>query len=192
MAAFAEGIRTRQHPVARVDHVVSSSGPWWVLPALNTISADQYHRALAGGVHPHFYAWRHLSPLVLGRKHTSYSLITGAASLAPVTGLNCVTQTALQGLLKVIRHESASLETVVNEILLHKIVVDHEAPKPHGELSNFDFARVFAALARAAVTDDAKAPRGTQIAITSVDDVHHLAEQFGAFSTFMFPSGGRD
>ncbi|KAI9034654.1 hypothetical protein DFJ74DRAFT_650112 [Hyaloraphidium curvatum] len=104
-AGAREAARKVQELLAgeKLDHVVSSSGPWWQVPSLAGMDPAKWREAMAANVDAHFYAYRFLIGLTKG----SFQIVNGAAKDGlPGIGLTGITANAVDGFARVAAHEA--------------------------------------------------------------------------------------
>lgn len=129
--------------VEKLDHVVSSSGPWWSVGSLYDLDPAIWGKAFQANLFSHFYAYRYLNPYV--RQDGSYVIVNGAAAVhLPQTGLTGICAYGLGGLCKVLMQEGLEAGIRVHELLLHLRVADRP---PNPGMKSEVFGEVFAAIA---------------------------------------------
>jgi NAD(P)-dependent dehydrogenase (short-subunit alcohol dehydrogenase family) len=159
-ASAAEQIRQL---TPTVDHVVSSSGPWWTVPKLNEMDPAVFTAAFSANVHAHFFAWRALS-LVTNR---TFMVVNGAAADSfPRSGLTGLTASTVKLLSSLMVLETPTTLRAV-EVYIAARVADNEGPHA---ISPSRFGAIFTAIAegRAAETSGSITVNGALLATLGI------------------------
>lgn len=171
---FSDAAKARQaadaimQEVKTLDHVVSSSGPWWRVNSLRDLDPAILEKAFRANLFSHFYAYRYLNSYV--RQDGSYVIVNGAAAAhLPQTGLTGICAHSLRGLCKVLMQEGLEEGIRVHELLLHLRVADRP---PNSGMTSVDFGEFFAAIA----ADKGGFAAGNTIEIKRKDQVTELMQ----------------
>ncbi|KAG9285229.1 hypothetical protein G9A89_002125 [Geosiphon pyriformis] len=149
----------REGRLPEPNHIVSSSGPWWFLPALHEVTFEKWGEAMKSNFNAHFVIYRNFVPFVLNKPNTSYTLVTGSAGLSEKTGVTGITQNCLYGLSKVVIHETSEKPIRFNELRISLRIEDDatfDKSVAAGQIQvnaeqNFasrEFGKIFTALAQ--------------------------------------------
>jgi 3-oxoacyl-[acyl-carrier protein] reductase len=129
--------------VGEIDHLVSSSGPWWDAGPLVQLDYETWRRAVRANVDAHFLVWRHFGSLMT--RAASYVIVNGQAARGlPESGLTGICANAVRGLAAVIMAEAKERGLRAHELMIG-IRVAEKPPAPG--MKSADFGRVFAAVA---------------------------------------------
>jgi NAD(P)-dependent dehydrogenase (short-subunit alcohol dehydrogenase family) len=137
----------------RLDHVVSSSGPWYKHAPTYEMPLDEFYKIQRSNFDAHFVIWHTFAPLLVDRPGSSYTVVTGMAGNAPgKSGLTGVFAASLFALSDLFISETASKPVRVNELRI-SVRVENDANyerlgKPSFAMSSSEFGAVFPALAR--------------------------------------------
>jgi NAD(P)-dependent dehydrogenase (short-subunit alcohol dehydrogenase family) len=153
--------------VGQIDHLVSSSGPWWDVGPLHQVEPEVWRSAMRANVDSHLYSYRYFSEMVA--PSGSYIIMNGAAAdFLPDSGLTGICAFTIRGLCKVLLYEGAGRGLRIHELLLRARVADGP---PNPGIKSEVFGVVFAAIASGKT--DYKA--GTTIEVNSEKDVRILS-----------------
>ncbi|RIA80544.1 hypothetical protein C1645_838511 [Glomus cerebriforme] len=121
LSKIADQIRDKTLP--EIDHVISSSGPWWKYDHLYDVTFEQWNEVMSANVNPHFITYRNFIPFLLNKPGSSYTLVTGASGLVDVignipSGITGISQCVLFGISRVARFETKDNAVRFNELLI--------------------------------------------------------------------------
>ncbi|CAB4479913.1 NAD(P)-binding protein [Rhizophagus irregularis] len=126
----------REKTLPEIDHVISSSGPWWKFDHLYDVTFEQWNEVMNANVTPHFVTYRNFIPLLLNKPGSSYTLITGASGLVDEigpekipSGITGISQTVLYGISRVARYETRNNAVRFNELLISYRIEDDDTYK---------------------------------------------------------------
>eukprot|EP00899_Mesostigma_viride_P007453 jgi/Mesvir1/16709/Mv15100-RA.1 len=123
-----------------LDHVISSSGPWWQLPSIKDASPAQVQQALAANIHSHLYVYTQFGNLA----KRSYQLVNGVALRGlPHTGITGACAHAVDGISKLF---SAELGRRFTQLLIVSSV-GHADMRGPSTMDPAKFGKVFVAIA---------------------------------------------
>jgi NAD(P)-dependent dehydrogenase (short-subunit alcohol dehydrogenase family) len=129
--------------VGEIDHLVSSSGPWWDAGPIYRLETRVWRAAFQANVDTHFFCFREFSRIM--NNGGSYVIMNGAAAdFLPKSGLTGICSFSVRGLCKVILAEGVELGFRIHELLLRLRVAD--GPPNPGMKSEL-FGELFAAIA---------------------------------------------
>lgn len=135
--------RTVSSEVGEIDHLVSSSGPWWDAGPIHELETSVWRSAFQANIDIHFYSFREFSRLM--KKGGSFIIMNGAAAdFLPNSGLTGICAFAVRGLCKVLLAEGLELGLRIHELLLRLRVADGP---PNPGMKSEVFGELFAAIA---------------------------------------------
>jgi len=114
----------REKTLPEIDHVISSTGPWWKYDHLYDVTFEQWNEVMNANVNPHFITYRNFIPFLLNKPGSSYTLVTGASGLIDEitenipSGITGLSQTVLYGISRVGRYETRNNAVRFNELLI--------------------------------------------------------------------------
>jgi NAD(P)-dependent dehydrogenase (short-subunit alcohol dehydrogenase family) len=153
--------------VGAIDHLVSSSGPWWDVGPLLDLDYETWRRAMRANLDSHFLIWRHFGGLMA--RGASYVIVNGHAALGlPDTGLTGICANAVHGLASVIMAEGKGRGLRSHELMIGVRVAD--GPPAPG-MPSAEFGRLFAAIAAGRTQHEA----GVMIDVADRGDFDSLA-----------------
>ncbi|KXS12105.1 NAD(P)-binding protein [Gonapodya prolifera JEL478] len=157
----------------KLDHVVSSSGPWWQAPNFDAIDYSLYRKAMDANYETHFVVYNAVAKYLLKRdSNPSYTVVTGMAADNLGTGITGLSQLFLRSLTQHLIFQTASTPLRVNELRIGvRVDMDQPGVEPSQEwqMKSSEFGRVFERIAMGSV-------KGEVVEAVKVEQVRALVD----------------
>eukprot|EP01120_Amphizonella_sp_Union-15-10_P017461 TRINITY_DN9698_c0_g1_i1.p1 TRINITY_DN9698_c0_g1~~TRINITY_DN9698_c0_g1_i1.p1 ORF type:complete len:281 (-),score=50.43 TRINITY_DN9698_c0_g1_i1:80-841(-) len=181
LAKLSQAIKDKKIP--EIDHVVSSSGPYWNTPPLYELDFQKFREIMNANFESHFLIYRNFLPFIINKPGSSYTIVSGAAGDSGSGGPTGVAQNGIFGISKVAFLETKDKPVRVNRLhmairvesdtVFEKMVKEGQiSPEKKTQTSAKRFGVVFAAIAKAA---DLK---GQVINVSNIDEVEELTKKY--------------
>mmetsp|Transcript_32482 Transcript_32482/g.52616 ORF Transcript_32482/g.52616 Transcript_32482/m.52616 type:complete len:240 (+) Transcript_32482:121-840(+) len=172
-ARDAEAIRDeviKKH--GSIDHVISSSGPWWNAPPLHEIDPALYDEIYRSNYLAHFLIYRTFLPSILEKKGSSFTFVTGAAGEMPGSGITGLFAANLFDLAKWAMFQSKPFPVRVNELRIG-MRIDVGGINTESHASSETFGTLFPLIA----LNGSSAPKSETLAVGSATKFKELSQK---------------